>query len=116
MKFFRSIFHVFKRKDNRKAFIYNLKIILLNFLKKLFILKKLHVSFNKIINSLPKENKNYFFTTLNKAKTSRQENNLEESKNYFYIVVTIFISLSAMTLFYKNRHKIIGFLRKIGKK
>lgn len=62
-----------------------------------------------------KENKNYFFTTLNKAKTSRQKNNLEESKNYFYIAVTIFISLSAITLFYKNRHKIIGFLRKIEK-
>jgi hypothetical protein len=112
LNFLIAIFEVFKTEENREIFFHNLKKIFWDFIKKLLMLKIIHILFNKIIKSLPNENQPYFLDNLSKVKENTQDENPRNIKNYFYIVVGIFITVSAVTLLYKNRWKIGGFLRK----
>jgi hypothetical protein len=116
VKFLLSIFQVLEKRENREVFFHNLKTLFWNFMKKILMLKIIHVFFSKIVKFLPPENQNYFIDNLNKVETNTPPKGPNNSKNYFYIVLAISLSVSAFTLLYKNRRKIKGFLLKTEKK
>lgn len=104
-KFFILTFQLLKTKEDRKYFFHNLKTILCNFMKKLLMLKIIHVFFKEIMKFFPTEDQPYFLENLNKIKETEEEQKMGNSKNYLYLGLAIFISVSSVIVLYKKKKK-----------